>query len=76
MSGLENFKIQANNQIKKLIQQNIFKQDWDVKIITIPNHNFLYIDCDTSKVNINFVKELCRQHLTNDIKYKLAVLIN
>ena len=76
MSELQNMKYKANEQVQELIKRNIFKKEWDIKIITISNHDFLYIDCDSSKIDIKFVKDLCRQHMSKDLIYKLAVLIN
>jgi len=76
MSELQNMKYKANEQIEELIKRNIFKKEWDIKIITISTQDFLYIDCDTSKVSIKVVKELCRQHMSRDLIYKLTTLIN
>lgn len=74
MSELELLKHEANKQVQELVKKNIFKEIWDVKIITISSNQFLYIDCNTSKINIKSVKELCRQHLTKDIIYKLDLI--
>jgi hypothetical protein len=74
MSELEQLKHEANKQVQELVKKNIFKEIWDVKIITISSNQFLYIDCNTSKINIKSIKELCRQHLTKDIIYKLDLI--
>lgn len=72
MSDLQQLKHKANEQIKDLINRNILKSEWDVRIITIKNNDFLYIDCDTSLVSIKVIKELCSQNFTNDLIYKLT----
>ena len=72
MDKLDLLKNSANNQIDILIKNNIFKKEWDIKIIRIINHKFLYIDCDTSIIDIKIVKELCKQHLSIDIISRLT----
>jgi hypothetical protein len=74
MSGLEQLKYKANKQVQELVKKSIFKEIWDVKVITISSKQFLYIDCDTSKINIKLIKDLCRQHLTKDVIYKLDLI--
>ncbi len=72
MDELDLLKNSANNQIDILVKKNIFKKEWDVKIIKINNHKLLYIDCDTSIIDIKIVKELCKQHFTVDIISRLT----
>ena len=72
MSDLGLLKQKANNLVEELIGKNIFKKEWDVKIISIQKQEFLYVDCDTSKVSIKLVLALCRQHFSNDLIYKLT----
>lgn len=72
MSDLGLLKQKGNKQVKELIEKNILKKEWDVKIIIIQKQEFLYIDCDTSKVSIKLVAALCRQHFTNDLIHKLT----
>ncbi len=77
MSELENMKQKANKQVQDLINKNIMKKEWDVKFIKILKNKFLYIDCDTSKVDIKLVKILCSQHFTRDLWVNLRIkLIN
>ena len=72
MSDLQQLKHKANEQIKDLIKRNILKSEWDVRIITIKNNDFLYIDCDTSMVSIKVVKVLCSQNFSRDLIHKLT----